>query len=154
MVSKKLIEGYIVTGFGILTIVGSILLPDNPVKLEGWINFVAQARFLPLVSGTAIALLGISLLAEIKKITNASQFTYDIKKQEACRILCVVGIVLLYVIAIMFMGFLVPTALYFLVILFYLNYKLYSPIKIIGMAVLFFLVTYFGLPLMLNITLP
>ncbi len=152
---KKCAEGYVITLFGIFAVICSINLPSNPVKLTGWINFAAQARFLPLVTGIVITLLGIKLILEIKKSEDGSKlFQYDFTKTEALKVFIVVVIVCAYLFAITKIGFMIPTLVYFFAMLFFLNFKLYSPIKLAAISIVFFAVTYYAMPMMLKITLP
>lgn len=151
---KSCLEGFGVTILGILGIFGSITLPDNPVHMEGWIGFAAQARFFPLVTSIAITILGVRLLILMKKNTDKTIFSPNIKKEELKQLSTVIAIVTVYLIAINMAGFLIPTIVYFIVILFYLNYKSYKLITIIGMSAAFFIVSYYLVPMMLKIQLP
>jgi hypothetical protein len=55
------IEGGVIVVLGLLMLAGTFTIPDNPVKIEGWIDFVAEARFVPFVMAVALTCLGIAM---------------------------------------------------------------------------------------------
>ena len=150
----KYVEGFLVTLLGILCVVGSIQLPNNPVRIRGWVSFFVQARFIPLITGAILTLLGVLLIFTIHRERDAKTFRYEISAQEIRTLLIVVAIVGAYILGILNFGFLAPTALYLPAILFFLNYQNTHPIKILLIAAVFFIVGYWLTPMLLRINLP
>lgn len=147
-------EGYIVTGMGLFALVSSLMISDNPVKMTGWIGFAAQARFLPLLTGLVLVILGVKLILDIRKCRETEIYQYKIEREGLKKLAIVIIIVSAYLFSISIIGFFIPTLVYFLIMLFYLNYKIYKPITIIGTSVIFFVITYYLVPMMLKIQLP
>ncbi len=151
---KKCIEGIVITLIGIIAIVCSLGIQDNPVKMSGWVGFVAQARFFPLLTGVLITVLGLRLTFFLNKNTDKSLVEYDINKKEFLNILILICIVCLYLLGVTYIGFAISTLVYLFVIMFYLNYKKYKTYIIIGIIIVFFVVSNYAIPAMLRINMP
>lgn len=54
-------EGFVLVAVGTIVILLSIMVPDNPVKINHPWSFIAEARFFPMLIGLVLGFLGIRL---------------------------------------------------------------------------------------------
>jgi hypothetical protein len=148
---KKYLEGLIIIGIGVFFTVLALLVPNNPVVLEGWINTFAQAKMVPLITGIFIIICGLKYTLDLK--TEKIKLTYAsiADKKFALIVFC---LILVYLISLIFFGFKIPTAVFLIMILFYLNKNKSKPFIITSIIVLFYIVSIFLIPLMLRLRLP
>lgn len=147
------LESIIVICIGIFIVVFSLLVQDNPVVLEGWANVFTQARFFPLIIGTAVILMGLFLLRKTKR----GQYSQTkVSRDEAKRILLSIAFVAVYILLVVIASipFAVATCAYLLGTLLYLNFRSIKLLKILLLAAVFTLLGSYLLPMVLHITLP
>ncbi len=144
-------EGIVIIGIGIFFTVLALLVPKNPVVLDGWLNVLAQAKTVPLVTGILMVLFGLKFTIEMY-IGKTKPTTVGINDKLHAAI--VLGINLLYLVAIIYFGFKIPTAIYLITLLIYLNRRKSRPLKIAGAILLFYLVSMILMPMMLSLRLP
>lgn len=144
-------EGILIIAIGVGMLILALSVPSNPVVLKGWINIFAQAKLLPLIVSSVTIIFGIRLLlGTFNGKINAVSAGIESKKKAVILILTCVA----YLVAIMYLGFLIPTALYLGFTILFLNQKLMSLPKMIALVVAYTAITIFVVPLIINIRLP
>ena len=127
-------------------------MPDNPIRQPNpLLNFVTQARFLPLMGALVITALGTVMTA---KQLGGAMATARLPREELLRAAVLVGLTVAYAVLVLKIGFLLPSAAYLAATMFYLNrgarrwYTLAPPTVIFtGAATVL-------VPRLLNIALP
>lgn len=144
-------EGILIIAIGVGMLILALSVPSNPVVLKGWINIFAQAKLLPLIVSSVTILFGVRLLlGTINGKINVVSAGIESKKKAVILILTCIA----YLVAIMYLGFLIPTAVYLGFTILYLNKKLMSLPKMIALVVAYTAITIFIVPLIINIRLP
>lgn len=153
MKSKKIgryLEGPIMIVLGIICLILSLQIRNNPVKVPGFLNVLVQAKMLPIAVSVLIIILGVILTSQLKK---GLLVTPSMPKESWIRVSILTLITLAYLIAVYFTGFLIPTFVYCLVMLLYLNWKQKNPILLLAVAAVYTAVTVFLVPWILNLNL-
>lgn len=118
---KSFVPGLVVIALGLFLLYLSISISNNPVQLENRIiNFITEARFLPLMISITILILGVIFTIKLAKgtITCASGMTKDVAVREGILTLMTV----VYLVLVTKFNFLIPTTAYLVGLLFYLNW--------------------------------
>jgi len=147
---KRSIEGLIMVVLGVICLILSLKIRNNPVKVQGALNILVQAKMLPLVVSVLIIILGVMLIMQLEK---GLLVTPAISKETFVRVLILTVITLAYLLITYKVGFLIPTFVYCLAMLFYLNWKQKNPVLLVVAAVIYSAVTLFLVPWILNLNL-
>jgi len=162
-INENVIEGTFVTVIGLIILIASILLPDNPIKFEGWIGLVVQAGFLPTILSSLIIILGLKLMIT-KKIPTDDKAAIAEKTGNVAgiRIAVVIGLTAIYIILLGKINFAILSFCYFIALISYLKFAendskgnktlLFSKIFIISIT--FTIVISYLLPYMLRLQVP
>ena len=70
MKDKKIsrwVEGPIMIAVGLIALILSLQIRNNPVKVEGVLNLLVQAKMLPIVVSVLIVILGVMLTLQLNK---------------------------------------------------------------------------------------
>ena len=112
-------EGLTVTLLGLVFLGLALGIRKNPVAMEiAWVNLFAQAKFFPTICACAVLLLGVLLTVSQWRGNRPSAV---ITPREGKRLAVIVPLIAAYLLAVYFTSFAVPTILYTVAILFYLN---------------------------------
>ena len=141
-------EGLIVTTAGIVFTVLSLKIRNNPVTVEGPLNLLIQAKFIPMVLSVLILIQGISLTAALwkgkEKTEQETGFTP--------RALIVVLLTAAYLFLTSLVGFIVPTVVYTGSLLFVVN-KGRKPLFLLILTVVYSVIALLLIPGALNLQL-
>lgn len=149
---KKLpIEGIIIIAIGVFFTFLAIRVPSNPVRLEGWLNVLAQAKAVPLLSGILMIAFGIVLTTQMSSGRVSSTF---IKIKDKKGAIISLASTLIYLVSIIYFGFKITTALYLAFILIYLNKNKSKMPVIIASIISLYLVSIVLIPKILSLRLP
>ena len=149
---KNSIEGLVITALGLMMLALALSIENNPVSLDiGWVNLFAQAKFTPTIAAAAVLILGILLTVKQLKGTHASA---HISKEELKRLAVILPLIAGYLLAVYFSNFTVPTIVYTVAILFYLNVKKNSPWKLALICGIYVFVALIVLPKLIGLRLP
>lgn len=155
---EKHIEGGIIVLIGIFIIISSLNLPNNPVQIGGWVGFVTEARFLPLVIGVMVTLLGIRMIIDKRGNTDYLNLLTIIvnmhKNLLVKRLTVVIGITLIYIILIGIIPFAIATFIYFALTIVYINFGKLRLVKLFVISAVFTVFIAYLLPAVLKIPLP
>ena len=154
MPRKKLtdaLEGLIIIIVGAVFLGLALSISNNPVKQSiPWVNTLTQAKFFPTVCAVAIIILGLIMFTSQLKGKRPSG---KLSKQEWTRVI-VTLIVSAYTLAVYFINFTIPTIVYSVVILFFLNWGKKKPWYLLVIAALFVVLSLFVLPKTIQLRLP
>lgn len=141
-------EGFVVTAAGVLFFALSMSIRDNPVSVEGIINVVIQAKFIPLLLSALITLQGIGLIVSQwkgkEKTVRDGGFTP--------RALTVALLTMAYLIVASYVGLVVPTVVYIGVLLFVVN-RDRKPLQLVALTALYSVIALLVIPKLLNLQL-
>lgn len=141
-------EGLVIAAAGLIFTVLSLGIRKNPVSVEGAINLIVQAKFVPLVLSVLITLQGLGL--------TISQWKGN--EKTVCdggfspRALTVVALTLAYLVIVSYAGFAVPTVVYIGAMLFVVN-RGRRPLQLLILTALYSLITLLLIPGVLNLQL-
>lgn len=145
---RQCAEGLVVTAAGVLFLALSMGIRKNPVSVDGFVNLIVQAKFVPLVLSALITLQGLGL--------TISQWK---GKEETVReggftprALTVVLLTVAYLIIVSYVGFTVPTVVYMGAMLFVVN-KGRKPLQLLALTALYSVVALLLIPGLLNLQL-
>lgn len=147
---RRCLEGPIMVILGIICLILSLGIRNNPVKVEGFLNVLVQAKMIPTLVSILIIVLGVILTIQLDK---GLLVTPTMPKESWLRVLILMGITLAYLLVTYQVGFLIPTFVYCLVMLLYLNWKQRNPVLMLVTAAIYTGVTVFLVPWMLNLNL-
>ena len=149
MVKAKLrqcMEGLIITAAGVVFTVLSANIRNNPVSVEGALNIIVQAKFIPLLISLLIVLQGIGLtISQWKgkeRTTSDGGFT--------ARGLTVVLLTVAYLIIVFYVGFTIPTVIYIGALLFIANDGR-NPLQLLLLTALYSVIALAVIPSVLNL---
>ena len=155
MPRKKLtdaLEGLIIIIVGAVFLGLALSIQNNPVKQSiPWVNALTQAKFFPIVCASAIIILGLIMFTSQLKGKRPSS---KLSRQEWTRVGIVTLIVSAYTVAVYFINFTIPTIVYSVVILFYLNWGKKKPWYLLVIAALFVVLALVVLPKTIQLRLP
>ena len=143
MKDKKIsrwVEGPIMIAVGLIALILSLQIRNNPVKVEGVLNLLVQAKMLPIVVSVLIVILGVMV-------------TPKMDKETWLRVLVLTAMTLVYLIAAYYAGFLITTFLYCFAMLLYLNWKQKNPVFLLVLSAVYTAVTVYLVPMMLHLNL-
>jgi len=148
---KKLcLEGPIMTVLGIVCLILSLKIRKNPVKVEGFLNILVQAKMVPILVSILIIILGIVMTIQLQK----GQLTsVKLPKETWMRVLILTVMTVVYLVVASKVGFLVPTFVYCFLMLLYLNWKQKNPVLLLGIAAIYTAVTVYLVPWILRLNL-
>lgn len=145
---SQCVEGLIVTAAGVIFTVLSLKIRNNPVSVEGPLNLLIQAKFIPLLLSALITVQGISLTVALWKgketTVNEGGFTP--------RALIVVALTMAYLVLVSLVGFAVPTVVYLAALLFVVN-KGRKPLQLLVLTVVYAVIALLVIPGVLNLQL-
>lgn len=147
---KSCIPGIIVVAIGGWFLYLSLRIRDNPVKIEDkTLNFLAQARFLPLMVSVVLIMMGLLFAVQLYKgkATCESGMTKGMFSRE----LILTVITVAYLIVTSKVGFLYPTIVYLAGMLFYLNWNKNKWWVLLIITAVFTFVTIYLTPLILQL---
>ena len=148
---KKLcLEGPIMTVLGIVCLILSLKIRKNPVKVEGFLNVLVQAKMVPILVSILIIILGIVMTIQLQK----GQLTsVKLPKETWMRVLILTVMTVVYLVVASKVGFLVPTFVYCFLMLLYLNWKQKNPVLLLGIAAIYTAATVYLVPWILRLNL-
>jgi len=148
---KKLcLEGPIMTVLGIVCLILSLKIRKNPVKVEGFLNILVQAKMVPILVSILIIILGIVMTIQLQK----GQLTsVKLPKETWMRVLILTVMTVVYLVVASKVGFLVPTFVYCFLMLLYLNWKQKNPVLLLGIAAIYTAATVYLVPWILRLNL-
>lgn len=144
----KCAEGLIVTVAGIVFTVLSLQIRNNPISLDGPLNMLVQAKFIPLLLSILITVLGAVLTVALWK-------GRDTAVSQACltpRALMVTSLTVAYLVIVSYIGFAIPTVVYMGAMLFLLN-KDKKPLHLLLLTVVYSIIALLLIPGVLNLQL-
>ncbi len=144
----KIAEGLVVTTAGILFLLLSLGIRKNPVTVEGPLNLIIQAKFLPLVLSALITLQGVRLTATLWKGKEGTSAEGGFTSRSALVVLITVA----YLTLVSFVGFTIPTVAFIAVLLFVCN-RGQKPLLLIALTILYSVLALLVIPGMLNLQL-
>lgn len=153
MKDKKIshwVEGPIMIAVGLIALILSLQIRNNPVKVEGVLNLLVQAKMLPIVVSVLIVILGVMLTLQLNK---GLLVTPKMDKETWLRVLVLTAMTLVYLIAAYYAGFLITTFLYCFAMLLYLNWKQKNPVFLLVLSAVYTAVTVYLVPMMLHLNL-
>lgn len=149
---KKCAEGAAILALGAGCILLALSVPDNPIRQQNpLLNFITQARFLPLMGALVITALGAVMTA--KQLSGAMK-TARLPREELLRAAVLVGLTAAYAVLVLKIGFLLPTAAYLAAAMFYLNRGARRWYTLVLLTVIFTGAATVLVPRLLNIALP
>lgn len=151
MTKSKLLqcaEGLIVTAAGTIFIILSLQIRSNPVSVDGAVNLLVQAKFIPLLLSVLITILGGILAVSQLKGRNPSSSDGGLTP----RALAVTGLTAAYLILVSFLGFMFPSAVYMGAMMFLLN-KDKKPLHLLLLTALYAIIALLLIPGILNLQL-
>ena len=162
-INADMLEGIVVTIIGFIILTTSILLPENPIRFEGWLGVVVQAGFIPTILSLLIIIFGFKLILSNRiPAIDKPVITEKADRVPAGRIGAIVGFTTIYVVLLGIINFTVLSFFYFIIIISYLKFsengRKYNWIpvflKIIFISVTFVLIVAYLLPYMLRLQVP
>ena len=149
---KNCIEGFIITALGLFVLVSALRIVKNPVDAANpWLNIVAQAKFLPIVMGIMIAILGIYMVTQQMK---GKLLSAKLEPGEGKRLAVILPLIAAYLLAIYYFKFTIPTILFSAASLFYLNRKKKKLWVLAIICVVYVIVALILLPKLISLRLP
>lgn len=148
---KNCVEGIIITALGGFFLYLAFSVRNNPIPYgSGWINVVAQAKFLPVIMACFVTLLGIVMiiLGLMGKLPSAK---FD--KGEPLRLFIVVVLVAAYLLGINYFGFQWPTIAFSIVSAVFFNWKKRPWWQMLIIAAVYIVVGLWGLPKLIGLRL-
>ena len=149
MKDKKIsrwVEGPIMIAVGLIALILSLQIRNNPVKVEGVLNLLVQAKMLPIVVSVLIVILGVMLTLQLNK---GLLVTPKMDKETWL----LTAMTLVYLIAAYYAGFLITTFLSCFAMLLYLNWKQKNPVFLLVLSAVYTAVTVYLVPMMLHLNL-
>ena len=147
---KLFLEGPIMTLLGVVCLILSLKIRNNPVKVPGFLNVLVQAKMVPIMVSVLIILLGIVMTIQLQKGTLTSA---KLPKETWARVLIRTVLTVVYLVVASKVGFLVPTFVYCFLMLLYLNWKQKNPVLLLGIAAIYTAVTVYLVPWILRLNL-
>ena len=147
---KLFLEGPIMTLLGVVCLILSLKIRNNPVKVPGFLNVLVQAKMVPIMVSVLIILLGIVMTIQLQKGTLTSA---KLPKETWARVLILTVLTVVYLVVASKVGFLVPTFVYCFLMLLYLNWKQKNPVLLLGIAAIYTAVTVYLVPWILRLNL-
>lgn len=141
-------EGLIVTAAGVLFIIFSLKIRNNPISIEGPLNGIVQARFVPLVLSVLILVQGIVLTVALWRGKEQTETVGGFH----LRSLIVVSLTVAYLLLVSWIGFAVPTVVYMGTLLFVVN-KGRKPLFLLVLTGLYSVIALLVIPSVLNLQL-
>ena len=141
-------EGLIVTAAGIIFTVLSLNIRNNPVTVEGPLNLLIQAKFIPLLLSVLILIQGISLTVALLKGKEKTENDGGYTPRAALVVLLTVAYLFLVSLA----GFAVPTVVYMGALLFVVN-KGRKPLQLLILTLVYSVIALLVIPGVLNLQL-
>jgi len=158
-----MLEGIVVTAIGSVILISSILLPENPIRFEGWLGVVVQAGFLPTILCLLIIVFGLKLiLSNRTPAATERAMTEKADRGAAIRIAAVLGLTTIYVVLLGIINFPLLSLFYFIIIISYLKFSENGRksnwvsvfLKIVLISITFALIVAYLLPYMLRLQVP
>lgn len=156
-VNENNIECSVVLMLGLIMIASALSIADNPVTVVGWVDFFAEARFVPLMTAVVVTCLGIGMffVNKGKQVDTELSFARMFKNPVLKRMMIIILITLGYI---LLMGrgipFLVLTFFYLAISTFYITYGEVGLRKILLASLISAFAVAYLLPLVLDMTLP
>ena len=148
---KKLcLEGPVMVVLGIVCLILSLKIRKNPVKVEGFLNILVQAKMVPILVSALIIVLGVVMTLQFRK---GFLKTTSLPRETWMRVLVLTALTVVYLIVASKVGFLVPTFVYCFLMLLYLNWKQKNPVLLLGIAAIYTAVTVYLVPWILRLNL-
>lgn len=141
-------EGLIVTAAGILFTVLSANIRSNPIAVDGPLNVLIQAKFIPLLLSVLILLQGISLTAALLRGTEKTQEARGFTPRSLTVLLLTVA----YLFLVSMAGFALPTVGYLAALLFVVNQGR-KPLQLLILTLVYSAATLLVIPGVLNLQL-
>lgn len=110
-------EGLIVTLAGLVFGILSLKIRNNPIQVEGYVNLLVQAKFVPLVLSLLITIQGVDLTIALLRSKEARSD----KGRATKRSVLVLLLTITYLVLVSWIGFAVPTVFYLCTMLFLVN---------------------------------
>jgi len=162
-ITADMLEGIVVTAIGSVILISSILLPENPIRFEGWLGVVVQAGFLPTILCLIIIVFGLKLiLSNRTPAVTERAMTEKVDRGGAIRIAVVLGLTTIYVVLLGIINFPLLSLFYFIIIISYLKFSEKGRksnwvsvfLKIVLISITFALIVAYLLPYMLRLQVP
>ena len=148
---KKLcLEGPVMVVLGIVCLILSLKIRKNPVKVEGFLNILVQAKMVPILVSALIIVLGVVMTLQFRK---GFLKTTSLPRETWMRVLVLTALTVVYLVVASKVGFLVPTFVYCFLMLLYLNWKQKNPVLLLGIAAIYTAVTVYLVPWILRLNL-
>lgn len=148
---KKLcLEGPIMTLLGIVCLILSLKIRNNPVKVPGFLNVLVQAKMVPILVSILIIILGIVMTIQLQKGLLSSA---KLPRETWLRVLILTVMTVVYLVVASKIGFLIPTFAYCFLMLLYLNWKQKNPVLLLGIAAVYTAVAVYLVPWVLRLNL-
>lgn len=141
-------EGLAVTAAGMVFVGLSLGIRNNPVAVEGPVNILVEAKFVPLLLSLLITLQGIGLT--VSQWKGKEQTVRD--GGFSPRAITVVLLTVAYLIVVSYAGFAVPTVVYIGALLFVVN-RGRKPVQLLLLTALYSVITLLVIPGILNLQL-
>ncbi len=144
-------EGLVIILIGLFLLINALRIPANPIKYEGWTNILAQAKFMPTLMACGITILGaILFVKQMRGIDKSNQLT----RAEWIRMGTVLLLMVLYIVGVYKFKFMIPTVLFAIAILFFLNWKQKKLWQLAALSVLAIVLGLYVMPYLINLKLP
>lgn len=144
-------EGLVIILIGLFLLINALRIPANPIKYEGWTNILAQAKFMPTLMACGITILGaILFVKQMRGIDKSNQLT----RAEWIRMGTVLLLMVLYIVGVYKFKFMIPTVLFAIAILFFLNWKRKKLWQLAALSVLAIVLGLYVMPYLINLKLP
>jgi hypothetical protein len=162
-INADMLEGIVVTAIGSVILISSILLPENPIRFEGWLGVVVQAGFIPTILSLLIIIFGFKLILSNRiPAIDKPVITEKADRVPVGRIAAIVGFTTAYVVLLGIINFSLLSLFYFIIIICYLKFtengrkSNWVPIfmKTVLISVMFVLIVAYLLPYMLRLQVP
>lgn len=141
-------EGLLVTITGVVFVILSLGIRDNPVAVESKFNLIVEAKFAPLALSVLIAIQGLTLA--ISQWRGNDRTSHDGGFTPRALIVGLLTVAYLYMISLV--GFTVPTVVYVGALLFVVN-KGRKPLLLLALTALYSIIALLLIPLSLNLQL-
>lgn len=141
-------EGLIVTAAGALFTIFSIKIRNNPVSIEGPLNWLIQAKFIPLVLSVLILIQGIALTVALWKGKERTENPGGL----SLRTVIVVSLTVVYLLLVSFIGFAAPTVVYMGALLFVVNQGR-KPLLLLALTAVYSVIALLVIPGVLHLQL-
>lgn len=162
-ITTDMLEGIVVTAIGSVILISSILLPENPIRFEGWLGVVVQAGFIPTILSLLIIIFGFKLILSNRiPAIDKPVITEKADRVPVGRITAIVGFTTIYVVLLGIINFPLLSLFYFIIIISYLKFSENGRksnwvsvfLKIVLISIFFALIVAYLLPYMLRLQVP